>query len=265
MFATERLNIIKSYLKEHKRLDVHTVSELLNVSEVTIRRDLEKLESDGYLTRIHGGAIPVETEREEILPVQPGTGAEGPAFREQDEIARVASLMIRDGGVVALLNGAVCRQLARRLSVRAGLTVITNDLQVAMEIAGHASNKAVLLGGNADRGQQSVFGSLSLSTVRNYYFDYLFVEIDGINEQLAVTIGSQEKADLVRESMACAREPVALCLAENFGRSALFRLGFASAFRKVVTSTKVPDEYKSRLFGAGIQVFTSVNAFEGST
>ena len=265
MFATERLNIIKSYLREHQRLDVHTVSELLNVSEVTIRRDLEKLESEGFLTRIHGGAVPVQSD----APAFGSGGAvapddrEDPVRHEQDEIARVASLMIHDGDVVALLNGGICQRLARRLGEKSGLTVLTNDILVAMEISGQSANKAVLLGGTIDRDERAVFGSLTLANLRNYYVNHLFVEIDGVSEQLQLTVRSQEKADLIRESMGCADQTIAVCLAASFGKNAFFRMGAAATVRKIITSPHVPDEYKARLFGAGIQVFTSVNAFEG--
>jgi DeoR/GlpR family transcriptional regulator of sugar metabolism len=266
MFATERLNIIKSYLREHQRLDVHTVSELLNVSEVTIRRDLEKLEEEGYLTRIHGGAVPVQAPDDALVGPANQLAMDDRDFggrQEQDEIARVASLMVHDGDVVALLNGNINHRLARRLSDRSGLTILTNDILVAMEIAGQAANKAILLGGNIARDERAVFGSLTLANLHNYYVNHLFIEIDGISDQLQLTVRSQEKADLIRESMGCADQAVALCMAASFGKNAFFRLGQAGTVRKIITSPHVPDEYKARLFGAGIQVFTSVNAFEG--
>jgi DeoR/GlpR family transcriptional regulator of sugar metabolism len=263
MFATERLSIIKSYLREHQRLDVHTVSELLSVSEVTIRRDLEKLEAEGFLTRIHGGAVPVQSETG--AAAGPGVAPDDrpdAERQEQDEIARVAGLMVHDGDVVALLNGGTTQRLARRLAEKHGLTVLTNDILIAMEISGQPANKAVLLGGSIERDERAVFGSLTLANLRNYYVNQLFVEIDGISEQLQLTVRSQEKADLIRESMGCADQTVALCMAGSFGKNAFYRLGQAGAVKRIITSPHVPDEYKARLFGAGIQVFTSVHAFE---
>lgn len=262
MFATERLNIIKSYLKEHQRLDVHTVSELLNVSEVTIRRDLERLEAEGFLTRIHGGAVPAENGGPDLPAALAPDDRDDAGRQEAAEIARVACQMIHDGDVVALLSGGISQMIARLLAEKSGLTVLTNDILVALEISGQAENKAILLGGTIARDERALFGSLALANCRNYYVNHLFVEVDGISEQLQLTVKSQDKADLIREAMSCADQTVGLALAGNFGRNAFYRLGPAASLKKIITSPRLPDDYKSRLFGIGIQVFTSVHAFE---
>lgn len=263
MFATERMNIIKVYLKEHKRLEVHAISELLNVSEVTIRRDLERLESEGFLRRIHGGAVPIETEENGMGDGVDADGLSDSLRQEYDEIARIACLMIRDGDVLALLSGAANQALARHLSGHSRLTVLTNDIQVATEIGAQIQNTAVLLGGSLARDEQALYGSLTLSNLRNYYVNRLFVDIDGITDQLQLTVRNQEKADLIREALSCADEVTGLACADAFGKNAFYRLGPVTAVKKIITSPHAPDEYKTRLFANDIQVFTSVNTFEG--
>jgi len=265
MFATERMNIIKGYLKEHKRLEVHTISELLNVSEVTIRRDLERLENDGYLQRIHGGAIPMEIEAVGIDIGQKPDERSDELRQQHDEIARIACLMIRDGDVVALLAGAINQALARCLSRRTHVTVLTNDIMIAMEIGTQSENTAVLLGGSIARDEPALYGSLTLSNLRNYFVNLLFIELDGVTDQLQLTVHSQEKADLIREALSCAEETVGLVEALSFGHNAFYRLGPATTVHKFITSPLASDEYKSRLFDSGIKVFTSVNTFEGDS
>lgn len=261
MFAAERLNIIKSYLKEHQRLDVHSLSELLNVSEVTIRRDLERLEEAGVLTRIHGGAVPAAREPAAVAVAAPDDRNDA-GRAERDAIAALACRLVRDGDVVALLNGDICQLMARRLSERSGLTVLTNDILVALEISGQPENKAIVLGGVIARDERALFGSLCLGNLRNYCVNHLFVEIDGMDDQLHVTVKSQDKADLIREALACAEQAVALSPADNFGRNAFYRLGPAASFKKIVTSPQLADEFKAKLFGTGIQLYTSAHAFE---
>jgi len=265
MFATERMNIIRGYLKEHKRLEVHTISELLNVSEVTVRRDLERLENDGFLQRIHGGAVPMEIETVGIDIGQTQDDRSAELRRQHDEIARIACLMIRDGDVVALLSGAINQALARCLSRRSRITVLTNDIMIAMEIGTQSGNTAVLLGGSIARDEPALYGSLTLSNLRNYFVNRLFIELDGVTDQLQLTVRSQEKADLIREALSCAEETVGLVEALSFGRNAFYRLGPATTVHKFITSPLASDEYKSRLFESGLQVFTSVNTFEGDT
>ena len=262
MFAVERINIIRSYLREHGKLDVHSISEMLNVSEVTVRRDLEKLEAEGFLQRQHGGAVLAESdedrpERKEVSEEERRSEA------DREEIARVAFLMVRDGDVIMLTNGEIARTLARKLGERSGVTVLTNDIAVALEIASQPTNKAVLLGGSPDAESSALFGSLTEATVQKFFVNKIFVEVDGISEQLQMTVTSQEKAALIKEAMACADERIALCEASRFSRNAFFRLGPISQVGKVITNTSVPERYKSGIFAQDIKLFTSVNAFEG--
>jgi DeoR/GlpR family transcriptional regulator of sugar metabolism len=263
MFSTERMNIIRSYLKEHQRLEVHVISELLNVSEVTIRRDLERLEADGYLHRIHGGAVPVETDNAPIDDSLPADRLDAELRQQYDEIARIACLMVHDGDVVALLSGPINQALARCLSRHSRLTVLTNDIVVALEIGSQSENTSVLLGGAIARDERALYGSLTLGNLRNYFVNRLFVELDGVTNQLQLTVRSQEKADLIREAIGCADETIGLVEAASFGRNSFYRLGPASTVSKFITSPLASDDYKSRLFDNGIKVFTSVNAFEG--
>jgi DeoR/GlpR family transcriptional regulator of sugar metabolism len=264
MFAVERINILKSYLRERGRLDVHTVSEMLSVSEVTVRRDLEKLEDEGFLTRMHGGAI-IKEPGEGPGPSEELTAEEEKEQEDREEIARVAFLMVKDGDVIMLTNGPIARRIARKLSERGNVTVLTNDIDVALEVSSQAGNRAVLLGGSPDPECRALFGGLAQSYVQKFFVNKLFFEADGVSEQLQLTVSSQEKAALIKEALACAEDKIVLCEASRFARNAFYRLGDLSLVGKVVTNTSLPEGYKSRIFAMDIQLFTSVNAFEGGT
>jgi len=261
VFALERTNIIRSYLREHGKLDVHSISEMLNVSEVTVRRDLERLDKEGFLRRLHGGAILIDPEEKAESP--PSTEADRRQRDEREEIARIALLMIKDGDVIMLTDGPIARVVARRLSERSGVTVLTNDIRAALEVAGQAANKSVLLGGSPDAASSALYGSLAEANVQKFFVNKLFVEVDGVSEQLQMTVASQEKAALVREAMACAEEKVVLCEAGFFSHNAFFRLGPLSLAGKVVTNTSVDERFKTRIFALDLQLFTSIDAFEG--
>jgi DeoR family transcriptional regulator, fructose operon transcriptional repressor len=261
MFAVERINILKNYLRERGKLDVHSMSEMLGVSEVTVRRDLEKLETEGFLTRMHGGAI--IKDRVDSPPQSELSEEERREEEDRDEIARVAFLMIADGDVVLLTNGRTTRALARMLAERANVTVLTNDIEVSLMVASQAGNRAVLLGGSPDPEGKALFGSLALANVQKFFVGKAFIETDGLSEQLQLSVSSQEKADLIKEALSCAEDRIILCEASRFGRNAFYRLGPLSLASKVITNTSVPEAYKARIFSMDIQLFTSVNAFEG--
>ena len=170
MYAIERFRIIKKYLGEKGQAQVHSLSDLLGVSEVTVRRDLERLEKDGWLTRTHGGAVINQDDAVdplvEVLEEPEDNGA-------RDEIAAVALRMVKDGDVVMLTNGLVNVRLAAKMEERSGLTILTNDLSIALRISLQDSNKVVLLGGDMDKTEKALFGSMALANMRKYFVNRL--------------------------------------------------------------------------------------------
>jgi DeoR/GlpR family transcriptional regulator of sugar metabolism len=261
MFAAERMNIIKKYLREHGKLDVHSASEMFNVSEVTVRRDLEKLEEAGFLIRQHGGAV-LKVPDERPAGLEPGE-SDMEARGEGEEIAHVAAMMVKDGDFLFLMNGPLNLRIARRLAERSGVTVLTNDVAIALEVGRQTANKAVLLGGSVNVADRAVFGSLALANIQNFCVKKLFIEIDGVNDRLQLTVSSQEKAALIQAALACADERIVLAGADRFSRNAFFRLGDIGMANKVITSARIPERFKAMIFESNIPLFTSIDAFEG--
>jgi len=256
MFALERMRIIKNYLFENQQVEVHSLSTMLNVSEVTIRRDLEKLEQEGLLTRTYGGAV-IRSE----LGEEPSGAAE--AVDDAREIASVAINMIEDGDVIMLTSGGVGECVAKRLVERSGVTVVTNYISVAVEISSQPANRVVLLGGDVAADGKSLYGSISVANLRRFHVNRLFAEVDGINDALDVTVVSHEKAELIEAAMASAEEQIFVCIAENFDKNAFFKLGKLSLADKIITNPSISDEFKNRIFISNIQLHTSINVFEG--
>lgn len=261
MYAIERIRIIKKYLGEKGQAQVHALSDLLGVSEVTVRRDLERLEKDGWLTRTHGGAVINQEESVdpllEVLEEPEDDGA-------RDEIAAVALRLVSDGDVVMLTNGLVNVRLATKLEKRSGLTVLTNDLSIALRISLQESNKVVLLGGDMDKGEKALFGSMALANLQKFYVSRVFVEVDGVNENLLMTVNSQEKADLILGALELADEAIVVCPSDRFSKNAFYRLGNVNMARGIITNTQLDESYKTRIFNSNVPLYTSVAAFEGS-
>jgi DeoR/GlpR family transcriptional regulator of sugar metabolism len=260
MFALERIRLIRKYLEEHRQAEVHALSGLLAVSEVTIRRDLEKLERDGFLVRTHGGAI-LSEDQSDPLDVQSEADVSAVLV---DEVGRLAARLIADGDTVMLSGGRLPRSLARSIAERSGVTVLTNDILVAREIASQAENRAVLLGGDLDPDELSVYGALALDDLQHFHVDRLFAELDGFGDGLELSASTQQKAALIREARLRTRQFVILCLAESFSRNAFFRFGSVSPADTVVTDRTLSDEAKRRLFRANVRLFTAVDVFEGT-
>jgi DeoR family fructose operon transcriptional repressor len=261
MYAAQRTRIIKQYLKEHGEASVHTLSEILGVSEVTVRRDLERIEAEGWLTRTHGGAM-INTPRSDVAM----TNLISAEFNSVilDEVADLAVKMVEDNEIVMLANGAICVRIAEKLDSRSGLTVLTNDVHIASRVTQQASNRVVMLGGDVDTQEQAVFGSMAIENLSRFFVQRLFIQVDGINDGLELSVNSQSKADLIRTAREVSDETIVTCPPEQFSKNSFFRLGPITMADKVITDTHIPEEFKTGIFNAGVPLYTPVNPFEGT-
>lgn len=255
MFAIERIRIIKNHLIKDRHVSVAKLSSLLGVTEVTIRRDLEKLEDEGFLKRAHGGAI--------INDFQDETIAEEPADDkdiQRQEIADTVMHLVSDGEFVMLTDGPTNRHIAKALTRKNNLTVLTNDLKIALEFSGSSTNKLILLGGDLDG--HAVYGQLSTNNMRDFSINHLIVEADGICERTGVTVSSISKASLIQQACKTADNIMLICLAELFGEKSFYRVGNIDMASKIVTNSTLDDAYKNHLFDLNIPLYTSMNIYE---
>lgn len=258
MFAIERKRIIKNYIQENLQVEVSNLSLMLNVSEVTIRRDLEKLEEEGYLTRTHGGAVLNQKREYSDLLMEEGNTS------NYHEISDVAVQMIADGDIIMLTNGTINRFIAKKLSNKNNITVLTNDITIATELSSEKSIKTVLLGGDVDARYNAVFGTLTIETLQKFFVSKLFIEIDGITKDLVLTVSSLDMASLIQQASKNASESIILFTADAFSKNSFYRVGDTEQIGdKVITNSSISDNYKNIIFNRNIQLFTSIDAFEG--
>ena len=255
MFAIERIRIIKNYLKKDNKVSVAKLSELLNVTEVTIRRDLEKLESEGFLQRTHGGAV-INNE----APDEPVDEPVDRYVTERQEIADTVFHLVSDNDMIMLTEGLTNVQVAKRLAEKNNLTVLTNDVRIALEFKSSPSNNLILLGG--DLNEFAVYGQLAINNMQYFSFNHLFIEVDAINKQTGLMASSISKASLIQKAIQAAENTTVICLAKYFGEKSLYRIGNVEIADKIITNSTLEDSYKDYLFGLNIKVYTSVDIYE---
>ena len=149
MFAIERQRMIKQLLNQNKHVSVAELSCCLNVSEVTIRRDLEKLEGERFLMRTHGGAVLLDPDSGE-----PAAQADDGVLSAEDgidEIADLAASMIVDNDIIYLGSGMVSDAIAQRLSGKRNLIVLTCSLPVAAALYRNRDLQVIIPGGAVRR------------------------------------------------------------------------------------------------------------------
>lgn len=260
MFAVQRANIIKKYLKDKKQVEVNTLSKLLDVSEVTIRRDLEKLEKEGFLIRTYGGAILNEQKSSNDIK----TTFDDDMIEDYERIADIAIHMISNGDIIMLFNGPINLHIAKKISRKNNITVLTNDILIANELTWNPSIKTVFLGGTVDSSSKATFGTLATSNIEKFFVNKAFIEVDGITPQMQLTASNSEKAALIELGIKIANEKIAVCTADAFDKPSFFYIGELDIVDKIITNPRLSDEKKGSIFNKNVQLFTSIKLSGGS-
>lgn len=261
MFAPERLRIIKGILLDKKRINVSDLSAMLNVSEVTVRRDLEKLEKENFLTRTHGGAI---VNDESASNEEGYIDIEGDPYVEQRiTISEIAAHMIEDNDVILLSPGPTNLFIAKKILDKRNVTVLTNDLNIASELSANASIKIIIPGGDLDVASMTLVGKLTEENLKNFFVSKAFIEVEGVSIQRGYTVQGIEKASVIKEMLGITRESIVVCTYKCFDNIAFSQIGPLNMVNKLITNPSIPDLYKKYYFESNIQLFTAFNSYEG--
>ena len=203
LIPAQRRERIQEYLTTQKVARLADLSKMLDTSEATIRRDLEKLEETGFLERTHGGAVlsqrlSREPEYQQRLLDCPD---------EKRLIGQLAATLIEDGDVVFINGGTTTTEIIRHIRPNADITVITNNLFAALEI-NIIGFELILLGGIYQPVSLSVGGYFSIDNLKQVYADKTFIGIDGISLKYGCTFPTSDEAEVVRTMMERTRGPV---------------------------------------------------------
>lgn len=260
MFAHERIKKIKEILMQKNYVNVSYISSLLDVSEVTIRRDFEKLEKEDFLTRTHGGAI---INEDYIMDDRYSADADiDPLINYRTEIGEIAAHMVETGDVVMFTPGITNLFIARKLQSRT-FTAFTNDLNIALELTSHKNKNVVIPGGEIDNTSLMLSGKLAEDNTRKFYVHKAFVEVDGVDFTRGYTVDSISKATIMKEMTNVTEDVIIVCTSKAFDKKSFAQLGMMDMARTVVTNPDLPDKYKEYYFNRQIRLYTAFNSYEG--
>lgn len=257
MFAAARQQQIKELLLKHKQIDVATLAALLGVTEVTVRRDLDKIEKEGFATKTHGGVVlnevaGDETTEREVATVRP----------EIKEIGEITSLLVRDREAIYLGSGLTCHQVALNLKNKSRLTVMTNDLKVAMELSNSAGILTTVTGGNVLPGSNVLAGELTIKALTGIHFNKVILGISGASFTHGFTSETVEEALIYKQLFAMSNEIIIVADYSKFGQIGFAHLCRLQDIHKVVTNKELDDKYKEFFFQNNIKVYTSYEVEE---
>ncbi len=199
-------------VSDYKKIEVNQLSQLLNVSNVTIRKDLDKLEEKGIINRQHGFALINNTDDINFRLAK--------NYDLKRKIAVKAAENILDGDTVMIESGSTCALLAEELAFnRKNVTIITNSVFIANYIRKSDSVKVILLGGEYQNNSQVNVGPLIKKVVDEFYVDKLFIGIDGFDPVRGFRSNDLARSEAIHVMAAVAKEVVILTDASKFNQN----------------------------------------------
>lgn len=200
MQPTERRTFIIQALDNNEHVDVEQLAKDLQVSAMTIRRDLKTLEAEGKVIRTHGSAV----LKEAIINESAFKDKEIQNSEKKKRIAREAIKLVRDDSVLLLDSGTTTLEIARLLKDRENLTIITNDVQIAAELI-NSQATVMMTGGNLQKETGTLSGAVTEEFLREIHVDLLFLGAHAIDFKAGVTAPAHDKA-YVKKCMIAASE-----------------------------------------------------------
>lgn len=219
MFAHERRQLILNILNSHKRITVKALSEQTNVSEATLRADLNSMEKEGLLIRTHGGATLVEKAADNDHSF---TQREKKNREEKVRIGVQAAELVRDGQCILLDASTTALELAQVLKHRQiRLTVVTSGIRAALELKENPGINVILLGGMLRPASYSIEGTLGVSILEHIHVDTMFASANGFTVTAGLTDFNVYEVELKKAMVAKASRLVALLDNTKIGGSSI--------------------------------------------
>lgn len=243
MLNEERRGKIIELVQEHGQVRVGELSRRFRISEVTIRNDLRKLQSRGLVQRAHGGAV-----RAGLVAADPALHEKAKLhMAEKRRIAVAAAALIEDGDTIILDSGSTTQEIAREIKGRRKLQVITNGINVALELAGARGIQLILLGGVVRENSYSVVGRFAERMVADLSADKLFLAADACDLTTGLTTPNIDEAHVNEAMVRSARETILVADSSKFGRRSLSRIVGLTEVNRIITDDALPPPIRAAL------------------
>jgi DeoR family fructose operon transcriptional repressor len=253
LIPAQRRKSIREYLAMHQVAPIAALSAILQVSEATVRRDLEWLEKQGVLERTHGGArlsqrLPLEPDYASSAQVHPD---------EKRRIGAAAAALVQPGDTLFVNSGTTTTEIVRHLHHLAGLTLITNNVRAALE-AQAADFELILLGGTFRPRANSVAGRFAAEALRQVYATKAFIGVDGISLRFGCTTPNSAEAEIARLMIERTRgEVVVVADHSKWGVVSNYAIAPLDRIDRLVTDAGLDPDARAELAAQSVQVLVA--------
>ncbi len=249
MTTDRQLSVLHHLVIRHD-IEVDELSNLLRVSPSTIRRELRVLEEEGLLTRTHGAAhlrVPIHYE----------SSYSNRAAKQLDEkhaIAMEAARLVVPGIVLGLMGGTTCTELARLLRPLDDLTIVTNAVNVALELQGQSNKRVIVTGGTLNRNSYELVGSQAMSALENVHCDVAFLGASGVSAEYGLSMSDDPEAAVGQAFIASAERAVVLADHTKLGKRGFARVCPLNRVNLLITEEMASPDQLQPLARAGLEV-----------
>lgn len=250
MLNVERRTKILQLIEEHGKVKVGDLSRRFRTSEVTIRNDLKELQTLGLVRRAHGGAVKAQS-----VSLDPSLQDKSQLRAEEKRrIGEAAASLVNDGESIILDSGTTTQQIAKHLKDKRDLKVITNGINVAMELMGLKGVQLILLGGVVRQNSYSAVGHFAENMLRQLSADKLFLAVDAFDLDFGLSTPNMEESQVNQVMVQVAREKILVADSTKFGKRSLSRIVEVSEMDRVITDRALPDATQAELRSRGIDL-----------
>lgn len=248
--TVERRDNIIQKIQKNGKVRVDNLSEQFKVSSVTIRNDLDFLEEKGILHRTHGGALirkivyedPTLEEKQKLF------------YEEKQRIGEKAIELIKDSESILLDSGTTAMEVAQRISGKKNLTIMTNAINIALKLGSLENLNVMLTGGVLRKESFSLVGPEAEATINNYYFDKLFLGVDGLDIKFGLTTPNPMEAQLNRTMVKRAQQVIAIADSSKLGKHSFSYICDVDVISTIITDTNISSQYETELLKKDINV-----------
>jgi len=253
--TVERRMKIMQKLSVNDQVFVIDLSKEFGVSEVTIRNDLEQLESKKLLIRARGGAMSTT----QVVSFDMHLGEKHKLhLSEKVKIGKAAAKLIKESDTLILDSGTTTLEIARNIEPSySNVTVITNALNIANHLVSLQNVNLIIPGGVLRKNSLSLIGPLAEKSFRNFFVDKVFLGVDGFDTLNGISTPNIEEAFLNQIMIDVAREVIVVADSSKFLRKSLAFICKLDRIDTVITDSGILDEDKKRLEDAGIKIITT--------
>lgn len=257
VFPAQRIATLKQIVREQKTVDIATLCAALNVSDVTVRKYLDQLEQEGFLKKMHGGAMLSEEENEIAFDTMPEMD-DILGKQDIDQIAELAVSLIEDRDSIFIGQGNLCLALAKRLHSVNNLTVITNNINAVPDILPNV-RKLFFIGGEilVQNGHMYSCGTKAIKQLEDIFVQKAFIGVDGIDMSVGVTVNDFELYEIIEKIIDISRQVVVLAEHTKCDKIGLHKIANLDQFKIYVSDKRLDEKYKQYFFERDIKILTS--------